>query len=66
MDVWQMERVMISYVSVDVVVAAHGGQRLSSQSCSMPASLTSLSVRAYFHHVNHDDDLDTDPLATFI
>lgn len=61
-----MDRVMISYVSVDVVVAARACQRTGVQSCKVLASLTSLSVGADLHNVNHDNHLDTDPLATVL
>lgn len=66
MEVWQMDRVMISYVSVDVVVAARGCQRTGVQSCRVPASLTSLSVGADLHNVDHDNDLDANPLAAVL
>lgn len=66
MEVWQMDRVITSYVSVDVVVALHGLSAyvyIYITSCRMLASLTGLSIGADFHNVDHDDDLDTNPFA---
>lgn len=62
-EVAQMERVMISYVSVDVIVAIpfiqHGKYKQGFMGL-----LTRLSIRANLKFINHDDDLYTDPGIT--
>lgn len=62
-DVAQMERVMISYVSVDVVVTTSFIQHAENGEVFV-VLLTRLSIRANFKLINHDDDLYTDPDIT--
>lgn len=63
MDVAQMERVMISYVSVEVVVTIVLGVRVLLVSGRRAGTLTRLSIGADLELVNHNDDLYTNPLA---